>query len=70
MREIKSIRLTLPMDGTYWEVGRGGITEIEAITLQYPSSIEFIYKIYKDGAVYQTLINAPVEITFKEVEDL
>lgn len=50
------------------EVGVNNVAEIKDNSKEYPDHIEFIYDAYdKEGNLLKSIINCPVDITYKSV---
>lgn len=65
---IKMITPGLPMDGEYYIVGTDGVTEIRDDSIEWESSVDFIYTVYKGENKVNQWVNVPVKITYFESE--
>lgn len=75
MKRIKSISLNLPMEATGYTVGEPvyeislsddlkRVTEIKDCSMEYEDGIEFIYDIYVEDQLYQSIVNSSVSVTY------
>jgi hypothetical protein len=60
--KIKSIQVGI--GGSYFEVGKSGITAIEDNGAEYEDNVFVQYDIYKNEKRHATLVNLPVEVFY------
>jgi hypothetical protein len=65
--KIKSLTVGFE-DGSYFEVGKSGITSIVNSGLEFESSVHSQYDVYRNEKLHAVIENLPVEVFYFDEE--
>jgi hypothetical protein len=63
---VKAVQVGI--GGSYFEVGKSGITEIRNSGLEFEDRVHSQYDIYKNGKLHVVIENLPVEVLYFDEE--